>query len=58
MKISTYHGHIQVDLYIFQEKTAIPSQFIEVYDGHYVYMKYNENYKNLTACNLTGLKVC
>lgn len=46
------------DLYVFQEKAAVPSQYIEVYDGHYVNMKHNENYKNLTACNLTGPKVC
>ncbi|KAL6437359.1 hypothetical protein ACFW04_005097 [Cataglyphis niger] len=44
-------------LYIRQEKAAIPSQYIEVYDGHYVNMKYDENYKNLTACNLTGPKM-
>ncbi|XP_029665138.1 uncharacterized protein LOC115236680 isoform X3 [Formica exsecta] len=45
-------------LYIRQEKkAAIPSQYIEVYDGHYINMKYDENYKNLTACNLTGPKM-
>ncbi|XP_072761364.1 uncharacterized protein [Anoplolepis gracilipes] len=44
-------------LYIYQEKAAIPSQYIEVYDGHYINMKYDENYKNLTACNLTGPKM-
>ncbi|XP_011691347.1 PREDICTED: uncharacterized protein LOC105452158 isoform X1 [Wasmannia auropunctata] len=44
-------------LYIYQEKAAVPSQYIEVYDGHYVHMKHSENYKNLTACNLTGPKM-
>ncbi|KAL6259688.1 hypothetical protein P5V15_009604 [Pogonomyrmex californicus] len=29
-------------------------QYVNVYDGRYVYIKYNENYKNLKTCNLTG----
>lgn len=45
-------------VYVFQMMNALPSQYVEVYDGHYISMKHNENYENLTACNLTGPVVC
>lgn len=40
------------DLRVLQEKCTSNTFAIEVYDGHYVHLKYNKNYKNLIACNL------
>jgi len=42
----------------FQTKMNPSTQYIEVYEGMYVNMKHNENYKNLTACSLIRHKVC
>lgn len=45
------------NLHVFQEMDAIPSNHIEVYDGHYMHIKHKNIYKNLMACYLTGSKV-
>lgn len=43
---------------LFQKTVTMPSENVEVYDGHYVSMRHLENYENLTACILTGPEVC
>ncbi|XP_011336074.2 uncharacterized protein LOC105278577 [Ooceraea biroi] len=58
-KISNQNGDSKEEVFMFhlhvrQTKKAVPSQYIEAYDGHYISMKHIENYENLTACNLTG----